>query len=464
VLEALTPRSYEAGGERPGGWIHRAELLADARAALACTFSQSGDPALQIALSAACTRLFVELNLLEECRVWAGRALAAPDDVRGNQRARVELLWAYGHASMFTDRNSVECEAALRRGRELARQIGDLQNEFRLLSRLHALYRRTGERSQLMEVALRAEAVAGEIGDPAALTRVHTYLGVAHHLNGDQRLARERLQAGDAGDAAIPSLPVDHFASPRGTNIMSCTNLWLLGLSDQAIAVANRLMDARANPDLTMYCGGLCFAGRVYRWVGDLALLQEAAERLANHARKHAFGPFQTIAIALKGELQVARGAVDEGVQLLQQSLPRMLADRSELYTGAAASALVEGLAAKGQLAEALASMQARIDAVAAQGESWEMPELLRLRGELRAREGDRSGAERDLGAALDMAERQSALSWKLRAAISRARLARAKDAAPAYAELKKTYARFVEGSRTADLRAARELLRERAR
>jgi len=87
------------------------------------------------------------------------------------------------------------------------------------------------------------------------------------------------------------------------------------------------------------------------------------------------------------------------------------------------------------------------------------MPELLRIRGELRAHNGDRSGAERDLRAALDLAERQSALSWKLRAATSRARLAKAKDAAPAQAELKETYARFVEGPDTADLRAARQLL-----
>ena len=459
VLQALTPRRYEAGGERPGGWSHRAELLPDARAALAFCFSDAADPNLRIPLSAACARLFVELNLLDECRVWASRALAAPEDSHVDQRARVELLWAFGHAAMFTERNSVECEAALRRGLELARKVGDLQNEFRLLSRLHALYRRTGERRQLMEVALRAEAVATEMGDPAALARVHTYLGVAHHLSGDQRLARERLQAGDAADATMPSLPIDHFASPRGTNIMSCTNLWLLGLSEQAIVVANRLMDAGANPDLTMYCGGLCFAARVYRWVGNMGALEEAADRLANHSRKHGFGPFQTIALALRGELHLARGAVDEGIEMLRQSLPRMLADRSELYTGAAASALVEGLTAKGQAAEALASIEARIDAVAAQGESWEMPELLRIRGELRAHNGDRSGAERDLRAALDLAERQSALSWKLRAATSRARLAKAKDAAPAQAELKETYARFVEGLDTADLRAARQLL-----
>jgi len=462
VLQALKPRSYEPGGERPGGWAHRGDLLSDARAALVWAYSDAGDTDLRIPLAAACARLFVERNLLEECRLWAMRALALPENAPGDQTARVELLWAFGHAAMFTERNSRECEAALRRGLALAQEVGDLENQFRLLSRLHALYRRTYERTKLLEVAQLADAVATEIGHPAALARAHTYLGVARHLSGDQRLARERLQAGEAGDAAIPALPVDHFASPRGTHIMSCTNLWLLGLPDQAVSVANGLMDIGSNPDLAMYCAGLCFAARVYRWVGDTDALEEAAARLADHSRKHGFAPFHNVSLALKGELQVTRGAVDEGLELLQQSLPRMIADRLELYSGAAAVALVEGLAIRQRLDGALEAIQAEIKSVADQGDSWEMPELLRVRGELRARSGDQPVAEQDFRAAMDLAEQQSALSWSLRVAASRVRVAtEPKAKAGAVSDLKRIYARFGEGFDTADLRDVREILQQ---
>ena len=461
VLQALTPRSYEPGGERPGGWAHRTDLLSDARAALVWAYSDVGEPDLRISLAAVCTRLFVEHNLLEECRVWAGRALAVPENAAGDQAARVELLWAFGHAAMFTERNSHECEAALRRGLVLAQKVGDLQNQFRLLSRLHAFYRRTYERKKLLEVALLADAVAIEMGHPAALARAHTYLGIAYHLSGDQRLARERLQAGEVGDAAIPALPIDHYASPRGTHIMSCTNLWLLGFPDQAVSVANGLMDIGSNPDLAMYCAGLCFAARVYRWVGDTAAFEEATVQLASHSRKHGFGPFQNVSLALKGELCVVRGAVDEGIALLQQSLPRMIADRLELYSGAAAIALVEGLAVQQRIEDALASIQTRIEAVTEQGDSWEIPELLRVRGQLRARNGDRPGAQRDFDAAMDMAEKQSALSWSLRVAASRARLAIDRPAkAHAVSDLKRIYARFAEGFETGDLGEVREIVR----
>jgi predicted ATPase/DNA-binding winged helix-turn-helix (wHTH) protein len=462
VLQALKPRSYEPGGGRPGGWADRGDLLSDARAALVWVYSDAGDTDLRLPLAAASARLFVERNLLEECRLWAMRALALPENTPGDQTARVELLWAFGHAAMFTERNSQECEAALRRGLALAQEVGDLENQFRMLSRLHALYRRTYERTKLLEVAQLADAVATEIGHPAALARAHTYLGVARHLSGDQRLARERLQAGEAGDAAIPALPVDHFASPRGTHIMSCTNLWLLGLPDQAVSVANGLMDIGSNPDLAMYCAGLCFAARVYRWVGDTDALEEAATRLADHSRKHGFAPFHNVSLALKGELRVTTGAVDEGLELLQQSLPRMIADRLELYSGAAAVALVEGLAIRQRLDDALNAIQTEIKSVADQGDSWEMPELLRVRGELRARSGDQPGAEQDFRAAMDLAEQQSALSWSLRVAASRVRLAtEPKARAGAVSDLKRIYARFGEGFDTADLRDVREILQQ---
>jgi hypothetical protein len=189
--------------------------------------------------------------------------------------------------------------------------------------------------------------------------------------------------------------------------------------------------------------------------------LEEASTRLADHSRKQGFTPFYNVSLALKGELLVVRGAVEEGLELLQQSLPRLIADRLELYSGSAVIALVEGLAIKGLIDDASSAIQTEIDSVATQGDSWEMPELLRVRGELRAQSGDHPGAERDFHAAFDLAEQQTALSWSLRVAASRARLAIEPDAkARAISGLKRIYARFEEGFETADLRDVREMVR----
>ena len=56
------------------------ELLADARAALNWAYANDDGADLRVPLAGACARLFVELNLLNEGRLWASRALAALDD------------------------------------------------------------------------------------------------------------------------------------------------------------------------------------------------------------------------------------------------------------------------------------------------------------------------------------------------------------------------------------------------
>ena len=60
----------------------------------------------------------------------------------------------------------------------------------------------------------------------------------------------------------------------------------------------------------------------------------------------------------------------------------------------------------------------------------------------------------------MDLAEHQSALSWSLRVAASRARLAVDPETrAHAISELKRIYARFMEGFETSDLRDVREIV-----
>lgn len=458
VVEALTPRSYEPGGDRPGGWGRRGELLADARAALAWAFSEPGDRAERPRVAAVCVRLLLELDLLKECAIWAQRALQDPEAEPPEDSTKVELLWAFGHATMFTDRNSEESGQALRKGRDLAERLGDYRNEFRLLSRLHAYYRRTGERRRLLEVSQRAVVVAAGLGDRAAIARAHTYIGIAHHLGGDQALAKRALDAGTAGDEAIPDLPIDHFASPRGTNIMSCTNLWLLGLADQAVELSRRLLAPEANPDLPMYAAGLCFGARVFRWVGDIDALEDATDRLEACAAKHGLAPFLTVSQSLRGEAALARGDVDRGLQLIGHALPRMYEDRFDLYAAAAASSLAEALAAEGQIAEADGVINDAISRIAAQGESSDMPELLRVRGVMRAATAPEASAE-DLRSALALARQHSALAWELRIALSRVRLRDAKPVKQAVEELESVFGRFTEGFETADLRAARAAL-----
>ena len=74
--------------------------------------------------------------------------------------------------------------------------------------------------------------------------------------------------------------------------------------------------------------------------------------------------------------------------------------------------------------------------------------------------EGATNQAEDLFHRCLDLAHRQGALSWELRAATSLARWSRDRSRhAEALAVLKPVYERFTEGLETADLKAAKDLL-----
>jgi predicted ATPase len=88
--------------------------------------------------------------------------------------------------------------------------------------------------------------------------------------------------------------------------------------------------------------------------------------------------------------------------------------------------------------------------------------ELYRIKGELLLEKADTSEAEQCFKKALDIARRQEAKSWELRAATSLSRLWRGQDrAAEARELLAGVYGWFAEGFGTHDLIEAKMLLDE---
>jgi hypothetical protein len=166
--------------------------------------------------------------------------------------------------------------------------------------------------------------------------------------------------------------------------------------------------------------------------------------------------------MGLKGEVQVKRGRPDLGVSLLRESLQAVRANRYEMRTGAFLHALAEGQNHLQQHAEALATINEAITLSERQGGYLHMPEMLRVKGEILA---STPGAEAQLAeqcfhGAIEWSQRQSALSWELRAASSLARhWFKQGRIDPARRLLAPIYGRFTEGFDTSDLVTAREFL-----
>lgn len=436
------------------------EQLGNVRAALEWSFSGTGDARLGVQLAAGTARLFAGLSLLGECQKWCERALAVLDGTTGASRCEMMLLTELGYSLMFTRGNSEQARSALERALEIAEALDDRASQLRLLSGLHMYDRRVGDIAGLLPTALRAEAIARNLGDLTAIAAAQVMTGISHHLSGNLTESRTALAASLRLPASLHRLAANYFGFHRDPEIVLARTLWLQGFPDQAIETAHNA-EILEQQDPVTACLALIWGASVFHWTGDLATAEDYIERLIQHAGEHSLSPFRSVGVGLKGDILVRRGELGAGIRLLRESLNDLHVEKYGLYTSWLSCTLAEGLAADGYLGQALNLMR-DIVPTAEQAAVYNTPELLRVHGSLLALDGDRRGAETCFLRSLTIAGKQQALSWRLRTATSFARLLAGEDRpSEASAMLAEVYAQFTEGFETADLQKAKLLLDE---
>jgi tetratricopeptide (TPR) repeat protein len=236
--------------------------------------------------------------------------------------------------------------------------------------------------------------------------------------------------------------------------------LWLRGFAQQAARVAREAIDEAAmlNHPVTV-CISLIYTAPVFLWSGDLAAADRVISQLIEQARQHSLDPYHAVGRGLLGELMLARGEREAGIELLRDALETLDAEQHFIQAPEFATHLAEGLAAQGQRDQGLASIEQAITQRARSGASFDMPEILRVKGQilLSSSEADRALGHEHLTRSLELAQAQSSLSWALRTAMARLQATPAKP--QARATLAQIYDRFTEGFDTPDLQAAQRLL-----
>jgi predicted ATPase len=210
----------------------------------------------------------------------------------------------------------------------------------------------------------------------------------------------------------------------------------------------------------------LGWAGVVHARRGEWQAALEGAEALIALSTEHGFPMFVGL-----GSFQRASALAQEGQP--QEGIGGMGAIAEALRAGGTAvgsSGLFVGLASTheraGQVEEGLALIAEAQEFVTKTEERAYEAEMHRLKGELiLARSpSDPAGAEASFREALEVARRQSAKSYELRAATSLARLWQGQGRKEEARELlAPVYAWFTEGFDTKDLRDAKALLEELA-
>jgi hypothetical protein len=293
----------------------------------------------------------------------------------------------------------------------------------------------------------------------------HCLTGMSLHYMGDIGGARVELEAalrqgpGSQRTRTI-YLGFDYY---NWAAIALARTLWLQGHPAQAVERACQTVKDAERMDhpvaLTMV---LHWAASVFLWIGDLANAEKHIDWFISRAETHALGPYLAVGRGLKGELAIRRGDAKGGVEGVQGCLEKLHAARYELLTSPFNISIVRGLAAMDRFAEGIALIDETIRLVDANGDASFMPELLRVKAGLvlsmpRSSPGD---AEMYLMQSLELSRRQGARAWELRTATDLAALlANQGRSDRARVLLQPVFEQFVEGSDTADLKAAERLL-----
>jgi predicted ATPase/DNA-binding winged helix-turn-helix (wHTH) protein len=443
--------------------------IGNVRAALEWTFSDHGDIAVGVELATWAAPLFVGLSLLDECRNWCERALASLDDAGRGTRREMILQEALALSSMFTKGNGDGVRAAIERGIALAETFEDRDHQLQLLAGLNIFLQRIGDFRGALTVAEQGVAVARVAKNMAGLVMTDWMLGVSQHLVGNQAAAQRHCEDGMANAVELGQLNTNFFGYNHRIRalVALARALWLRGFSEQALRTAQQAIDEAERRDHPVsVCISLIYAAPVFLWRGDLERAADFIERLIAYAGRYSLAPYRAVGMALKGELAVTRDQAGSGLILLRDALETLHAEQHNILATVFTSALAEGLWKTGQFDEALITINGAAARAASRGATFDMAELLRIKGQILAAmpRPDWASAADCLMKSLAVAREQSALAWELRSATALARLLsengqrdQARDT------LAPVYDRFIEGFETADLRIARQLIHDLA-
>jgi predicted ATPase len=437
--------------------------IGNVRAALGWALSERGDVAVGIELAAWAAPLFIGLSLLEECRGWCERALAALDDASRGTRQEMILQEALALSSMYTRGHRDQVRAAIERGLALAEAFQDRPRQLRFLFGLSTFFTRIGDIRGALAVAEQAGVIAQTAKHPPGTVWADWWVGNAHHFLGNQAAAQLHCQRGLAPAAELGTFNATFSFDNRisALTILART-LWLRGFSDQALGIAQKTINEAASRDHQVpICLSLVHASTLLLWTGDLPGASDLIEQLIVHAGRYSLAPYRAAGIALKGELAIARDEPGAGLDLLRGALGTLHAQQYNLLTTGFIGALAEGLRKTERFEEALFAINGAIARATNSGAEFNLSELLRIKSQILA-EHDRESAMNCLTEAVAVARAQSALAWELRSTMALARmLCEDGQRDQARHTLALVYDRFTEGFETADIKQARALLKD---
>jgi predicted ATPase len=313
-----------------------------------------------------------------------------------------------------------------------------------------------GELRTAYQLAEQLLQIAQNTHEPALLLYVRRALGASSYWIGEFLSAQEHL--GMAITLYDPERHLPHILGYGGRDARvvclsyAAWTLWQLGYPDQALLRGNEsiaLAQGLSHP--YSLANAKLFMGFLRQYRREPRAAQETAEAAIVLSAEHGLTDYLAFATSLRGWAMAEQGRKEEGIAQIQEGLA---ASRPELLRPQLLCLLAAACMQTGRVDDGLGALTEALAAADEHEVRHHEAEIHRLKGELLLRQGDANAeqAQSCFERAIEIARKQSAKSWELRATMSLARLfAKQGRRDKARAMLADIYGWFTEGFDTAD-------------
>jgi len=362
--------------------------------------------------------------------------------------------------------SATECGDAYIKALGLCRELGDVPEIFSVLSRVGSFQI---TRAMFPECRAAGEEclsrAAGQTSKPPFVMG-HRILGGTSFLTGEFTDARRHLEQALAfyGEDETPYRDAQILYVQDQKSTVLCylaLTLSIMGYLDSGLRAAQEsLRHSQSLGDPHTVNFSLCFlAAALYVRRDSQRALQVATESL-ELAREQGFATWIGISQMIRGASLAHSGNRAEGLNEIRAGMNAHSQMAAGAYQPFGIALFVEGLILDDRFEEALGALAQALAISKKSGERFYVAELLRLNGEILARQGKPAEAESWLRQSIEVSRQQEAKLFELRSATDLCRLLDTplRDAVLSDT-LQPAYRWFEEGLDAYDVRRARDLL-----
>jgi len=314
-----------------------------------------------------------------------------------------------------------ETTIAFTRALELCEKLGNPTQIFGILNGICGVHMMRGEFEAAHAVAEDVMARAQRQNDATPLMMSHRMLGMSLFVLGELDAARQALEKTVALYDPVRHSPLalifSHDFKATAQTYLGLTHV-LMGDSDNGLQhsrEALRYAEELGHPHGICYV--LPFTAGAYLISGRPHEALPVAERAVSLSAEFAFPQWHAGGLLLRGWARTELGDPHKGVADIRDSIAGLESTGTLVWMQFAQFQLARALAATGRLAEALQVIDRIVAEIERTSGRWYAAEVLRLRGDLLLKAGrPKEDIEGCYRAARDLAQRQGAHLWQLRA------------------------------------------------